>query len=145
VQIGYSIPWARKRDLFLYSPRTTPRGKKEAYLTNSQLPNSITGDLDSLRPDVRAFYESRGVEVSQDADQDSTDFAKCLRYIATHDPPDSFVTPSTVEASLSAEGVRVEHPKMTVIALGGFGGRVDQSFHSVSSPQVRGVQQRTDS
>jgi thiamine pyrophosphokinase len=55
-----------------------------------------------------------------------------MKYIATHDAPDSFVTPSTVEASLSAKGVRVEHPKMTVIALGGFGGRVDQSFHSVS-------------
>lgn len=54
-----------------------------------------------------------------------------MRYIATYDPLDSFVTPNTIEASPSANGVNVEHPKMTVIALGGFGGRVDQSFHSV--------------
>ncbi|KAA8906653.1 thiamine pyrophosphokinase [Sphaerosporella brunnea] len=100
------------------------------------LPDRIIGDLDSVRDDVRAYYQARGVKITQDSDQDSTDFGKCMKYIATHDPPDSFVTPSTVQASLSAEGVRVQHPKMTVVALGGFGGRVDQSFHSIHAMYV---------
>lgn len=55
-----------------------------------------------------------------------------MDYIATHDPPDSFVTAPNINASLSAKPTRIENPKMTVVALGGFGGRVDQSFHSVS-------------
>lgn len=41
------------------------------------LPNVIIGDLDSVRPEVRAFYTSRGVEVVDlGEDQMSTDLAK---------------------------------------------------------------------
>ena len=43
------------------------------------LPDLILGDLDSLRPDVRAFYASHGVPVVQDDDQDSTDLMKCIQ------------------------------------------------------------------
>jgi thiamine pyrophosphokinase len=43
------------------------------------LPDLIIGDLDSLRSDVRAFYESHGVPVVQQEDQDSTDLMKCIR------------------------------------------------------------------
>ncbi|KAF8249832.1 thiamine pyrophosphokinase [Wilcoxina mikolae CBS 423.85] len=100
------------------------------------LPDSIIGDLDSLRGDVRSFYESQGVKITKDPDQDSTDFGKCMKYIATHDPPDSFVTAPNVDAALSAKPTRVENPKMKVVALGGFGGRVDQSFHSVHALYV---------
>lgn len=37
------------------------------------LPDLITGDLDSLRPDVRRYYESRGVPVLRVEDQDYHD------------------------------------------------------------------------
>ena len=43
------------------------------------LPDLIKGDLDSLRPDVRAFYEAHGVPVVQQDDQDSTDLMKCIQ------------------------------------------------------------------
>ena len=43
------------------------------------LPQSIRGDLDSVRDDVRDFYASKGVEITDlAADQDSTDLQKCL-------------------------------------------------------------------
>ncbi|KAG2174131.1 hypothetical protein INT43_004151 [Umbelopsis isabellina] len=42
------------------------------------LPNAIHGDLDSLRADVREYYNSKGVSVTQDHDQYSTDFMKCI-------------------------------------------------------------------
>jgi thiamine pyrophosphokinase len=62
-----------------------------------------------------------------------------MNYIAPHDAPGTYITSSSssFDSSRSAHGIRVEYPKMTVVALGGFGGRVDQSFHSVSSPILR--------
>ena len=65
------------------------------------------------------------MQVTKDPDQDSTDFGKCMKFVATRDPPASYV------AGPGEKGVRIEHPPMAVVAQGGFGGRVDQSFHSV--------------
>eukprot|EP00665_Eupelagonemidae_sp_cell47_P008111 gene8111-2112_t len=45
------------------------------------LPDLILGDLDSLRADVAAFYRARGVRVETDADQDTHDFEKCVRWL----------------------------------------------------------------
>ncbi|CAM9946902.1 unnamed protein product [Phaeothamnion confervicola] len=42
------------------------------------VPDVIKGDLDSLRPDVREYYESRGAEVVEAEEQDNNDFEKCL-------------------------------------------------------------------
>lgn len=42
------------------------------------LPQLIKGDLDSLRQDVRSYYESKGVRVVQDGDEYSTDLMKCI-------------------------------------------------------------------
>lgn len=50
-------------------------------LTWTQLPNRIHGDLDSLHPDIRHFYEQKGVPVTLDDDQYSTDFCKALKII----------------------------------------------------------------
>ncbi|KAF2683980.1 thiamine pyrophosphokinase-like protein 1 [Lentithecium fluviatile CBS 122367] len=71
------------------------------------LPNAIHGDLDSLRNDVRAYYAARGVEISQDHDQYSTDFGKAMHKISLEK------TSST--------------PKETLV-LGTLGGRVDQGL-----------------
>lgn len=68
---------------------------------------TIIGDLDSLRPDVRAYFESRAppTEVIRDPDQESTDFGKAVAYLrATHPGP------------------------LDIVALGGLGGRVDQGL-----------------
>ncbi|KAF2141850.1 uncharacterized protein K452DRAFT_287821 [Aplosporella prunicola CBS 121167] len=45
------------------------------------LPSVIHGDLDSLRDDVRDWYASRGVPISRDLDQYSTDFGKAIKKV----------------------------------------------------------------
>jgi thiamine pyrophosphokinase len=67
----------------------------------------IHGDLDSLRDDVRAYYSSHGVQVSQDHDQYSTDFGKTMQKISSRN-----VSPA---------------PK-DVLVLGTLAGRVDQGL-----------------
>ncbi|KAF2639493.1 thiamine pyrophosphokinase [Massarina eburnea CBS 473.64] len=71
------------------------------------LPSSIHGDLDSLRDDVRAYYMDRGVEISQDHDQYSTDFAKTMHKISSRRSPSS---------------------SRIIFILGSLAGRVDQGL-----------------
>ena len=72
-----------------------------------QLPNLIHGDLDSLRDDVRGYYEARGVPVTRDGDEHSTDFGKCMQRLSSR---------------LPASTLR------DVLVLGTLGGRVDQGL-----------------
>lgn len=68
----------------------------------------MAGDFDSIRPEVKKYYEDIGVIVKHSKDQNSTDFMKCVRY---------------TERYLLKE--------FDIVVLGGLGGRVDQSFHSL--------------
>ncbi|CAG8677418.1 2712_t:CDS:2 [Cetraspora pellucida] len=70
------------------------------------IPHYIRGDLDSLRDDVRDFYSSK---VEQDPDQNSTDFMKCIELVRRK------------ESSVKHE----------IVALGTFGGRVDQAMSNI--------------
>jgi thiamine pyrophosphokinase len=45
------------------------------------LPLAIKGDLDSVRPEVTAWYEARGCSVVKDGDQDTNDLEKCLELL----------------------------------------------------------------
>ena len=57
-------------------------GANRLYDFNSSLlPDAIRGDLDSLRPNVRAHYEERGVSVTRDCDQNTNDLDKALQLI----------------------------------------------------------------
>ncbi|KAL2163904.1 hypothetical protein VTH06DRAFT_3116 [Thermothelomyces fergusii] len=74
----------------------------------------IIGDLDSLTPAARAYYESRGGQgdekktlVIRDPDQESTDFGKAVAYVRQHH---------------GAAG------PLDIVAVGGLGGRVDQGL-----------------
>ena len=49
-------------------------------------PNAIHGDLDSLSDHVRSCYSKLGVTISQDPDQYSTDFGKCIKKVIEHMP-----------------------------------------------------------
>ncbi|KAL6766471.1 TPK1 [Auxenochlorella protothecoides x Auxenochlorella symbiontica] len=67
------------------------------------LPHAIIGDLDSIRPEVAAYYHDAGVAITDlSHDQDSTDLQKCVDYAAAH-------------------GCRPQH----IVAFGAHGGRLD--------------------
>lgn len=54
----------------------------DVQIRSQFLPQSIRGDLDSVRGDVRDFYASKGVEITDlAADQDTTDLQKCLHAV----------------------------------------------------------------
>ncbi|KAF2157426.1 thiamine pyrophosphokinase [Myriangium duriaei CBS 260.36] len=78
-------------------------------MRGSCIPEEITGDLDSLRPDVKAFYTKHRTAIVHDTDQYSTDFEKAL----------SRVTASMV-------GVK------DVLVLGSLSGRVDHGLGLLS-------------
>lgn len=84
------------------------------------LPDMITGDLDSLLPHVREYYEDRGVPVVRVEDQDQHDLDKSLaaveRWMAS-------------EALLSTEA---SHSRR-VFVYGAFGGRFDQEMGCINA------------
>ncbi|CCI41027.1 hypothetical protein ABG067_003047 [Albugo candida] len=77
------------------------------------LPKYIKGDLDSLRPAVRAFYEQRGSEIIQDLDQDSNDLDKCLNL-------------------LWDKQEEISSGMFSVVIFGGMGGRFDQEMQNIN-------------
>lgn len=71
------------------------------------LPDVIVGDFDSLRDNVRQWYEEHGVMVKHDKSQDTTDFMKAV--------------------TLGNELYQVHG----LLVLGALGGRLDHTFHSI--------------
>ncbi|KAJ5199464.1 thiamine pyrophosphokinase eukaryotic [Penicillium cf. griseofulvum] len=100
----------------------------------SKLPDSIIGDLDSIRPAVREHYEKLGVSVLQDPDQYSTDFTKCLKYLNAH-ATEIIASPRKGKPTNGANGSTSTSPSdqspLEIVILGGLGGRVDQAFSQV--------------
>lgn len=78
-------------------------------MTPPQLPNIIHGDLDSVRDDVRDYYRERGVQVTRDPDQYSTDFGKAIKQV-----------------------LRVQPWQRNYVVLGTIAGRVDQGIGLLS-------------
>ncbi|KAG7451121.1 thiamine pyrophosphokinase [Guyanagaster necrorhizus] len=89
---------------------------KESYL-----PDLVTGDFDSIRTEVRAYYTSKGISVIHSSDQDSTDLMKSMQALSSLQVPDEEVTFLT-------EPVQ----PWEVIILGGLAGRLDQTIHTLS-------------
>ncbi|KAF8980350.1 hypothetical protein BGZ46_004314, partial [Entomortierella lignicola] len=83
------------------------------------LPNYIRGDLDSLREPVKQFYASHGVTIEKVNDEYSTDFMKCVEIVRSLDP---------VSTSEPEKQEQKQSRNLGVVALGGTGGRFDQSM-----------------
>jgi len=100
-----------------------------------QLPELIHGDLDSLRPDVKFYYASRGVSVTQDPDQYSTDFAKALKQIRAYGLKEESNKPLSSQTNASSTNAREVHNSTkpfgivsSVLIFGSISGRVDQGI-----------------
>ncbi|KAF9918402.1 hypothetical protein BX616_008962 [Lobosporangium transversale] len=90
------------------------------------LPDYIRGDLDSLRDSVKEYYESKGVPVEQNGDEESTDFMKCVELVRERDNKSSSFADSQIKQDTEELG-----GNLGVVALGGTGGRFDQSMSSI--------------
>ncbi|KAK3306328.1 thiamine pyrophosphokinase [Chaetomium strumarium] len=91
----------------------------------------IIGDLDSLTPEARTYYESRQnstqhpkTEVILDPDQESTDFGKAVAYVRQHYRHASGAAAAAAEDEGSHDATR----PLDIVAVGGLGGRVDQGL-----------------
>ncbi|KAK9831312.1 hypothetical protein WJX81_001115 [Elliptochloris bilobata] len=81
------------------------------------VPDVIKGDLDSLRPEVREFYERRGARVVDlAADQDTTDLQKCL---------------TCASRMIAADPARFGDAH--ILALGALGGRLDHTLANLNT------------
>ncbi|KAG0261335.1 hypothetical protein BG011_001109 [Mortierella polycephala] len=104
------------------------------------LPDYIRGDLDSLRDIVKDYYLAKGVPVERVSDQDSTDFMKCVDLVRDRDPQlessASTSSPDLADSSVPRDEVQKTGKgnygsKLGIVALGGIGGRFDQSMSSI--------------
>ena len=82
------------------------------------VPDAIRGDLDSLRLDVRAYYEERGTCVEEDGDQNTNDLDKALQLVNSRREE---IWSSTNNAN------------RLVCVYGAFGGRFDQEMGSIQA------------
>lgn len=92
--------------------------------------DTIIGDLDSLRPDVRQYWHLRGSEIIHDKDQYSTDLTKAVKYVKSFQvPPGGEFIPSRAETKLQKrkDGSKINN----IVCIGGLGGRVDQAMSTL--------------
>ncbi|PWY90746.1 thiamine pyrophosphokinase [Aspergillus heteromorphus CBS 117.55] len=120
-------------------------------------PTLIIGDLDSIRPSVRSHYEAHDIPVIYHHDDYSTDFQKALNYIRAHtdeilsktspspspsssplpSPSSSKLSPSPPTGEPQPQQHQHQHqhqqdqPPLSILILGGLGGRVDQAFSQI--------------
>ena len=96
-------------------------------------PDTICGDMDSIRPEVKACYATMSVEFVEDTDQYSTDFMKSLKFINSIAGPHGRLHHewARIRASIQPAPRRMNWPRPDIVVLGGLGGRADQAFSQI--------------
>ncbi|KAL3487051.1 thiamine pyrophosphokinase [Aspergillus germanicus] len=122
---------------------------KSRGVEDTDIPDTIIGDLDSIRPEIRAHYANLGVNIVQDDDQYSTDFTKSLRYLREHEErfissyADRLSKPNAHHPIITRDPVSGERRRLEILILGGLGGRVDQAFSQIHHLYMMNQQQST--
>ena len=95
--------------------------------TSDYIPDLIIGDLDSLDPQIRDYYENTmGVRVEWDGDQDCNDLDKALGAIRDRN---ANANANANASSNNANG----SSSMQIYVYGAFGGRFDQEMASIQA------------
>ncbi|EMG46455.1 hypothetical protein G210_3302 [Candida maltosa Xu316] len=111
----------------------------DEQLRAQYIPDYIVGDFDSLRPEVRSYYESKGSRVIHQAEQYSNDFMKCIYCIQLHYylrdedktwPEDINEENGIAQLWESLPGDK--HKEVKIYVLNAVGGRFDQSIQSIN-------------
>ena len=113
---GRSFPEVVKQALTIAPILYAADGGANAALDMGYMPDGVIGDLDSLTPEILGQLPAD--KVFRVADQDSTDFDKCLRAIQAPLILATGFTGQRLDHELAAYSSLVRHPDQRCILLG---------------------------